>query len=74
MYKYKNRTDRDLVVIGVGEVKAGAEFETDEIIEGPNFQALSTSETPRDLPPRPELPQTAPLEQLPATTNEGIIE
>lgn len=36
-YKYKNISDQDQTVIGVGVVKAGETIEVDTPIENPNF-------------------------------------
>ena len=38
--KYKNVTDQELVVIGVGVVKAGGEIETDQDVNSQNLQII----------------------------------
>lgn len=40
-YRYKNRTDKDLVLIGVGVVKAGEVIESDEQIENQNLEPVA---------------------------------
>ncbi|WP_425005774.1 hypothetical protein [Mycolicibacterium sp. S3B2] len=40
-YRYKNTTDQDLTVIGVGVVGAGKTIESDEIIENPNLTPVT---------------------------------
>lgn len=39
-YKYKNISENDLVVMGVGEVKAGEVIETDHEVENPNLELV----------------------------------
>lgn len=41
MYKYKNVSNQDQIVPGVGEVKAGGEIEAHAPIENPNFEFVS---------------------------------
>lgn len=36
-YRYKNTTDHDLAIVGIGAVEAGKIIETDEIVENPNL-------------------------------------
>ena len=40
--KYKNLSSQDLIFNGVGLVEAGAEFETELIIENPNLAVVVT--------------------------------
>lgn len=40
MYKYKNISDQDLVIIGVGEVKAGKIIESEVILNNSNLQIV----------------------------------
>lgn len=40
-YTYKNRTDEDLTVIGVGVVKAGATITTDREVNNPNLELVN---------------------------------
>lgn len=40
-YRYKNTTDQDLTIVGVGVVKAGKVIETDDEIENPNLEPVS---------------------------------
>lgn len=40
-YRYKNTTDHDLVLVGIGIVEAGKIIETDQIVENPNLQPVS---------------------------------
>lgn len=44
MYKYKNKTDQDLTLVGLGIVKAGAEFQSPVFIENPNIELLGDAE------------------------------
>lgn len=44
MYKYKNVSELDQSIIGLGLVPAGKEFTSNVKIENPNFQLVSESE------------------------------
>lgn len=39
-YKYKNVSDQKLVIVGFGEVEAGAQISSDIQIENPNLQLV----------------------------------
>lgn len=39
-YRYKNTTDNDLILVGVGVVEAGKEVESTEPIENPSLEAV----------------------------------
>lgn len=58
MYKYKNESDQDLDLIGIGQVKAGQEFSSPRLIENPNIKILEGAEP------------TAPAEPVTNTENE----
>lgn len=38
---YRNRTDRDLVVMGVGRVKANGTIKTSKVVISPNLEIIS---------------------------------
>lgn len=39
-FKYRNVTDQELTVIGVGKVEPGQTIETDEPVQNPNLQLV----------------------------------
>lgn len=39
-YRYKNTTDQDLTIVGVGVVEAGKVIETDDPIDNPNLELV----------------------------------
>lgn len=43
MYRYKNETDQDLTIVGVGVVKPGEEFKSRRLIESVNLTILDRS-------------------------------
>lgn len=50
-YRYKNVSDQDQDIIGLGLVPAGAEFTTSIEINNPNFEKLG--DTPAETPAAP---------------------
>lgn len=40
-YRYKNTTDQDLTIIGIGVVEAGKVIESDDPIDNPNLELVS---------------------------------
>jgi len=40
-YRYKNTTDQDLIIVGVGVAEAGKVIETNDEIENPNLESVS---------------------------------
>lgn len=40
-YRYKNTTDQELTIVGVGLVEAGKIIETNEPVENPNLELVS---------------------------------
>lgn len=68
MSSYKNTTANDLWLSGVGMVKAGETFETNLVIENPNFE-LVTESTPVPSQAAPA-PQAA---DLVAATQEPVV-
>lgn len=63
MSRYKNITDYDLTVIGVGVVKAGETVEA-ELIESPNFELVDKAPVAAPAPEQPA-EQPAPAPQAP---------
>jgi hypothetical protein len=59
MHRYKNETEHELVIIGLGVVGAGETFETPRLIANPNLTILSTPDDKPELPPAPAQPQIA---------------
>ena len=49
MYRYKNKTDRDVVLVGVGTVKPQQEFYSRQVIENANIEFLGEGKPPEDL-------------------------
>lgn len=47
MYKYQYNGELEASVSGVGIVKPGQEFESDQIIQGPNFTYIGNAESPK---------------------------
>jgi len=43
MYKYKNISENDQSIVGVGLVLAGQEFQSPRLIENPNIERLGGS-------------------------------
>lgn len=41
IYRYKNTTDHDLTIVGIGVVEAGKIIESADLIENPNLQLVS---------------------------------
>lgn len=39
-YRYKNTTDQDLTIVGIGVVEAGKVIETDDPIDNPNLELV----------------------------------
>ena len=48
MYKYKNTTNQELVIVGVGVVMPGAVLVTDEMIDNPNLELMVEIVEPKD--------------------------
>lgn len=46
MYEYKNTTNQDIDLVGHGIVKAGAVIRTQEPINNPNLELVSSKEKP----------------------------
>lgn len=40
MYRYKNKTDQQLTIVGVGIIKPGEEFKARRLIESANLEVL----------------------------------
>ncbi|MFN3004984.1 MULTISPECIES: hypothetical protein [Mycolicibacterium] len=40
-YRYKNTTDQDLTIVGVGVVEAGKVIESDTPVDNPNLEPVS---------------------------------
>ena len=40
MAKYKNITDQELIIVGIGVVEAGGEIETDQEINSQNLELI----------------------------------
>lgn len=40
-YRYKNVTDQELIVVGVGVVGAGNTFECEEPVDNPNLELVT---------------------------------
>lgn len=45
MYKYKNITEEELVIVGVGTIPAGAVFTVNTEINNPNFKRVNDTTT-----------------------------
>lgn len=43
-YRYKNTTDQDLTIVGVGVVEAGKIVETQELVDNPNLDLQGDKE------------------------------
>lgn len=57
-YKYRNTTEMELTVPGVGVVPPKAEVEIDHILENPNFEAIGNNAGNTDAH-SPTLPNSA---------------
>ncbi len=53
MYKYKNISGRRQSIVGFGVVEADAEFESEKLIENPNFQRVNTAPVQQAQPVAP---------------------
>lgn len=51
MYKYRNVSDMDQSVVGLGLVPAGKEFETNVKIESSLFEEVGATKQPAPEPP-----------------------
>jgi hypothetical protein len=71
MFKYRNVSDQELLVMEVGVVEPNGEIESDRIIENPKLQLLSdVREVQPVAPETPALP-TTPVIQLTQPNDEG---
>lgn len=43
MSKYKNTTEHELMIAGVGVVEAGGTIETDQLLESPNLELVEAT-------------------------------
>lgn len=53
MYRYKNTSDQEKVVIGLGVVAPGMEFETKRLIENPSLKLLNPDDKSGTEPEEP---------------------
>lgn len=58
-YTYKNITDQEHTIPGIGIVKPGETIPTEQKLENKNFQEVSTAPIPPAQPkPQPQIQQT----------------
>lgn len=58
MATYRNKTNQDQAIAGIGLVKAGETITTDQVIESSNFEEV-TPQTPSSAPEKPSTTPSA---------------
>lgn len=66
MYTYKNTSDQDLVLVGIGEVEAGGELKSAVVIENSSLKLVDAPEQSTVQQPEPEAVEATPVTETPA--------
>lgn len=78
MYTYKNMSDQDLVLVGIGEVEAGGELKSAVVIENSSLKLVdaaqqSTVQQPQAAEtPVPAIPNVQVTVPDPTPNEEGV--
>lgn len=66
MYTYKNKTDQELVLIGIGKVAPNQEFQTATKIENPNIALINDHQPQPEAVAASQVPASNPVAPTPA--------
>lgn len=69
--RYRNKAEQDLIIAG-RFVKAGEEFDSDVLIENPNFERLESAPAEAQVAPAPQagVPPAPPVNPQPTEANK----